>query len=451
MVREYPEKIDPAALDAAVAATRLGYGLRPGEVAAIGEDASGYLMRQLGQPDMPAALTGLPDSAEVIREMLQARARGEASLRAWRLEARRIASYEAAQQLTAMLQSRTPFFERLVRFWSDHFMMSMHRPAALPLAAAFEREAIRPNVMGSFYTMMVAVARHPAMLIYLDNVRSIGPRSTVGWDTPGAAARQEMARALIADYTRGPDFRLRDVDVQGLADMLTGWTVGRLGGPNAGRFEFQPDWHEPGMKRFLDAIMPEGGALEGEAAIDRLVRSEETGWHLSRKMARYFFGPGAPEAVTAEIYSGYANGASAGSMAVEIARSPLSLSPEFRAYKSPLDLVLSLHRALGRTDGEAALHDLRALGQEPWQMPDGTAWPDGTLGWAAEGKFLERLAFLEDFAGRARLPDGMDAVDFAFEILGPLLRPETYRMLRVVLSEAEALNLIFASPEFMRR
>src|SRR5262249_394359 len=71
----------------------------------------------------------------------------------------------------------TPVFERLVHFWSNHFVVSGAKPVAIALPPSFERDAIRPYVTGKFSDMLLAVAKHPAMLVYLDNVRSIGPHS----------------------------------------------------------------------------------------------------------------------------------------------------------------------------------------------------------------------------------------------------------------------------------
>ena len=87
---------------------------------------------------------------------------------------------EAIARTRALIASNDSFRERLVVFWSNHFTVSAQRPVVMALVGPFEREAIRPHVTGRFRDMLGAVVKHPSMLLYLDNARSIGPRSIVG-------------------------------------------------------------------------------------------------------------------------------------------------------------------------------------------------------------------------------------------------------------------------------
>src|ERR1700730_9556159 len=87
---------------------------------------------------------------------------------------------QAAAQLANAVTTPAPFRERLVWFWTNHFTISRRQGACAAVAAAFVEEAIRPNVTGQFSDMVLAVMRHPAMLLYLDNAQSFGPNSPVG-------------------------------------------------------------------------------------------------------------------------------------------------------------------------------------------------------------------------------------------------------------------------------
>src|SRR5690348_14218733 len=172
-----------SASDAVTAAMRFGLGARPGELDRIARDPRGSVLGQLG--NAPAALPGnLPDSANMVVAELEMRrdkrSGDEEAKRAFNERVRAVYLAEIAARLDAAVASETPLVERLTYFWSNHFTVSILRPAIRGFAPAFEREAIRPYVTGRFRDMLLAVARHPAMLLYLDNAISIGPDSVIG-------------------------------------------------------------------------------------------------------------------------------------------------------------------------------------------------------------------------------------------------------------------------------
>jgi uncharacterized protein (DUF1800 family) len=110
---------------------------------------------------------------------------------------------EAAAKFDAVSQSQTPFVERLVSFWANHFTVSGIRPVVRPLAGSFEREAIRPHVTGRFEEMVLAVVQHPAMGLYLDNWVSVGPESRVGLRGK-RGVNENLGRELLELHTLGP-------------------------------------------------------------------------------------------------------------------------------------------------------------------------------------------------------------------------------------------------------
>jgi uncharacterized protein (DUF1800 family) len=101
---------------------------------------------------------------------------------------------DARARLSAALLSERPFAERLVHFWSNHFAVSVDKQAVLGIAGSFEREAIRPHVMGRFRELLLAVETHPAMLLYLDNQQSVGPNSPWHAAQRSAGARSDSMR-----------------------------------------------------------------------------------------------------------------------------------------------------------------------------------------------------------------------------------------------------------------
>ncbi len=453
MVREYPEAFEEHEIGAAIAANRFGYGARPHELEQIGDQPREWLLGQMIADPVPEALKTLPESRDLLSEMLAARQRGRSSMRVYRQEARHRALTESATHLAVSLNSPTPFVERLVRFWTNHFTVSMVKPAVMPLVPAFEREAIRPNIFNSFYTMLHAVVSHPAMLIYLDNVNSLGPTSAAGRGRKDTL-NDRLARQLLDRFTLGEGSGYTQLDVRALAHMLTGWTVGVNNPATKGAFAFRDSWHEGNFKEFLRRTYPSAGVLEGEAALDHLARSATTGRNLSHKMAQAFVVDDPDPGLASEILAGFVlGGGRADGMARGLVGASEAWIPEQRKVKSPTDLVLSVLRSLDirSRSGQRILDAVRFLGQPAYQAPTPDGWPYSSLSWLSSETLLERIEWCAEVAGISRSPGGKEVPDMALDILGPLLKPTTHRRLRVARDEPEALALLFASSEFQRR
>src|SRR6266702_7940923 len=142
---------------------------------------------------------------------------------------------EAKARLTTALDADIGFVERLAWFWSNHFCVSADKFGVRPIAGAFEREAIRANVLGHFVDMLRAVETHPAMLLYLDNARSIGPTSQAGKNR-GRGLNENLAREILELHTLGVRTVYSQDDVTAFAAVITGWTVVPPNEPHGGEF-----------------------------------------------------------------------------------------------------------------------------------------------------------------------------------------------------------------------
>src|SRR6185295_2527370 len=236
--------------EAVIAVNRFGLGAAPGELAAAGGDPRGWLAAQLTGP-MPhyPELADLPPSTEALKEfplwLLQRRKARETAMQEgaprgieekFREHFQPLMLNEVGARLAVGAGTGAPFHERLVWFWANHFTVSATKPAIFAVVGSFEREAIRPNLGGTFTQLLLAAEKHGAMIVYLDNHMSVRP----GWTPPARAARalpnlprpsglnENLAREILELHTLGVNGGYTQADVTQFARALTGWTVGGL-------------------------------------------------------------------------------------------------------------------------------------------------------------------------------------------------------------------------------
>ena len=206
---------------------------------------------------------------------------------------------EALARLQRAMIVDCGFLERLVVFWSNHFCISANKgPLARMWAGSFEREAIRPHVLGRFGDMLKAVEQHPAMLFFLDNQQSLGPDFRAGMNRK-RGLNENLAREIMELHTLGVGGGYSQDDVTTLARILTGWTFagrqGLLGTP--GSFVFNANAHEPGAQRLLGKTYQDEGVAQGEAALADIARHPSTAAFIAGKFARHFVADDPPPAV----------------------------------------------------------------------------------------------------------------------------------------------------------
>jgi uncharacterized protein (DUF1800 family) len=165
---------------------------------------------------------------------------------------------EAQARFDAAIDADIGFVERLVWFWSNHFCISADKDVAM--VGAYEREAIRPHVLGRFAEMLQAVERHPAMLFYLDNIRSMGADSIAGINGD-KGLNENLAREILELHTLGVRSGYSQQDVTSFANVLTGWSWVDPGEPeHGGEFVFVKLLHQPGDQVVLGKPYPDSGA-----------------------------------------------------------------------------------------------------------------------------------------------------------------------------------------------
>ena len=357
---------------------------------------------------------------------------------------------EAKARIDAALGADLGFVERLVWFWSNHFCVSADKGPVRAVCGAYEREAIRAHVLGRFADMLQAVESHPAMLFYLDNVRSIGPESIAGRNQH-KGLNENLAREILELHTLGVRTGYTQTDVTNFAKVITGWSIvpPRQDPERGGEFTFNPRMHEPGAHTVIGRTYPEGGVEQGRAVLADLARHPATARHIATKLARAFVADAPPPTLVDRLAQRFRD--SEGNLK-ELARTLASASEAWAAprtkLKPPGTWFLAALRAIGITppDIRPVIQAQNMLGEPLWRPPapkgfsdDSSAWMDG---------ISERVDVANQLAGRvAALVDPEGAVDAA---LGPLASAETRQTIARAASRPQALALLLMAPEFQR-
>jgi uncharacterized protein (DUF1800 family) len=358
---------------------------------------------------------------------------------------------EAKSRLDAALDSDVGFVERLVWFWSNHFCVSADKGGVRPLCGAFEREAIRLYVRGKFADMLIAVESHPAMLLYLDNARSIGPDSFAGLRR-NKGLNENLAREILELHTLGVRTGYSQDDVTTLAKVITGWSIvpPRLDSERGGEFLFNPRLHEPGPQRIMGREYQDNGFEQGRAVLLALARSPATAKHIATKLARHFVADDPPLTLVDRLAKRFLT--TDGDLK-EVAKT-LVLAPEAwdaprNKLRRPSEWLVSALRATGLKppDVRPVLQAQNLLGEPLWRVPAPNGFSDNSAAWM-DG-LAQRLDISNQIARRAGASIDPDAL--AEDILGPLLSNETKQTLARAESRPQALALLLMAPEFQRR
>jgi uncharacterized protein (DUF1800 family) len=314
-----------------------------------------------------------------------------------------ISELQQAKLLRATYSERQ-LGEVMTDFWFNHFNISINKDQVAYLATSFERDAIRPNALGKFRDLLGAVAKSPAMLVYLDNWLSTGPTSQAAGFKPGQAPNpnapkrglnENYGRELMELHTLGVDGGYTQQDVTEVARVFTGWTVQ----PDQGwEFVFDPRRHEPGPKNVLGKTIPENGMNEGLQVLDMLAKSPATAKFISTKLARRFVADDPPPALVDAMTRTFLS--SDGDIK-EVLRTMFHAkefwSPDVyrKKVKTPLEFVASAVRATGTQvqNPMPLVEGLAKMGMPLYQMQAPTGYSSAARVWMNSDALLDRLNF----------------------------------------------------------
>jgi len=474
--------------EAALALHRFGFGPVAGSIAAIADDPRGALLADLERPGAGrVAAAQLPNSAQAARSLFEFRAErlakeklaqrakqaaeaegmGSAAANAPNPDGdAQTPAPQAAQnqnpppalpvqliqnegkvRIEAAVAADIGFVERLVWFWSNHFCVSADK--IVSMAGAYEREAIRPHVLGRFVDMLTAVETHPAMLFYLDNGLSIGPNSTAGINRD-KSLNENLAREILELHTLGVRTGYSQDHVTRFANVLTGWTWVAFGEPShGGEFVFVKRMHEPGEQTVIGKTYPDTGVNQGRAVLADLARQPATAALIAYKFAQHFVADQPPPSLVDKLTKSFTDSdGNLKELAKTLIAAEESWTVERTKLKRPSEWIISALRLtgaqwmIGRVMGGQAL-----LGEPLWRPPAPNGFADDESAWI-DG-LSQRVDVADNFASRAA--ERLDPVALVEAGLGPLASAETRNTVARAQSRAQALVLLLMSPEFLRR
>lgn len=361
---------------------------------------------------------------------------------------------QLAARSRAAVRTQTPFRERLVRFWSNHFTVSTAgaRRRIATSCVGFENEAVRAHLDGSFAQLLRAVARHPVMLLYLENAGSVGPDSKLGRRT-GRGLNENLARELMELHTLGVDGGQDQDDVIALARMISGWSVadGHRRDAAAGTFRFLAAGHEPGAQRLLGRSYRQRGLAQGEAALDALARHPATIRFLSHKLAVHFVADMPDKAAVARIEAAWrAADGHLPSIHAALVDLPGALDGPATKVRSADEFVVAALRGLDlpQVPDDGLIVALAVLGQFPFQAPSPAGWPDTAEHWASPNALLQRIDWAQQLA--ERIGSWRDPRQLA-EFMLPRDDDATRAAVAAAQSPAQGLALLLGAPRFQWR
>jgi len=436
------------------------------------------LFFSLPEDQQDALLDAMPQGAR--REIL---ARAPAELR------RRIMLISLPQEVVAhdliegklyrALYSNRQLEEVLVDFWFNHFNVDMNKGQGRFMVTAYERDAIRPHVLGKFHDLLRATAESPAMLFYLDNWQSVDPGA---FPAPGRARRglnENYARELLELHTLGVDGGYTQQDIIEVARCFTGWTIRDPRG--GGGFEFNERGHDKAEKTVLGVKIPAGrGVEDGLQVLEILLRHPSTARYVSQRLAQRFVADQPPAALVERMARTFAetNGDLRRVMRTMIESREFWSKGAYRAkLKSPLEMVASAARAMNAdvTFAFGLAEQIGRLGQPLYRKQEPTGYSNSSEEWLNSTGLLARMNFARALASNSfpgvkvetpRLAVSKQKQDPAKAVERILLAP-TSKQTRAAIAEAVAspqkpsakpadpmlmaAGLILGSPEFQRR
>jgi uncharacterized protein (DUF1800 family) len=472
---------------AALALHRFGLGPRAGSIAAIASDPRGALLAELDKPgagqivnaelltsaagarlnfaynqqqqakriaariseeQRKAATAVMTPVEEPTPEDAATMAVPDPAAPAQPTPPQRNVNREVEARIAAAMNAELGFVERLVWFWSNHFCVSAD--VVLNMVGGYEREAIRTHVLGRFGDMLLAAEGHPAMLIYLDNFRSIGPMSVAGLINK-IGLNENLGREILELHTLGVRTVYTQDDVYRFAKTITGWTLRPMAtDPEHGNeFLFNPRTHEPGPQTVLGKTYPQDGVEQGQAVLADLARHPATAAHVAFKLARHFSSDEPSPTLVERLSKRFLDtDGDLKEITKALVEAPETWDEQRLKLKRPSEWLIACWRAIGIAPEARRIFDSHGyLGERFWRPSAPKGFSDEQSAW------IDGLSQRLDIANRIGelVAAQVEPAALVENSLGSLASVETRQTIARAESRQQAITLALMAPEFQRR
>ncbi|MGN6592117.1 MAG: DUF1800 domain-containing protein [Terriglobales bacterium] len=448
-----------AAYPPAAAVRQIAQGKRPlprdPQLRAVVErDVANYRARRDGQPAPAAAAGGAAPARPALLPLAQARDEF------YQQRPQQIPAFDLqAGKLLRAVYTRRQLEDVLTDFWFNHFNIYLRKGDDSELIASFERDAIRPHVLGKFHDLLLATAESPAMMFYLDNWQSVDPRVNK------RGINENYGRELMELHTLGVDTGYTQQDVIAVARCFTGWTIRQPG--REAMFFYNDRLHDHGAKVVLGVNIAAGGGMsDGLKVLDILARSPATAHHIAYELAQRFAADDPPQALVDRMTATYlhTDGDLRQVMETMLAAPEFWQAAEARnKIKSPLELVVSALRGVNAeiTNPLALSQIIANLGEPLYGKEPPTGYPNTGAAWVSSSGLVGRMQFAQRLAG-GRLP-GVEVswqpltsagpAGLAAQLLHEPLSPSAQGVVDSIPAQqtAEWATLVLGGPQFQKR
>ncbi|TYK65538.1 DUF1800 domain-containing protein [Colwellia echini] len=484
---------------AQIAVNRFGYGAREGELLQAESNPKQWIIGQL-QPitfndDFPSSeqiflqheqykiernrlknLEQMNQSGESTSMSMQERSMAENAISSKNLAvdnnmqnlksmARKNMRAMSANTIKQAISSSNSVSWRLLDLFSNHFSVTANGRLMSGLSATLEREAIAPNMLGKFADLLLAVEQHPAMLIYLNNEKSIGPNSRFGkksiskknqlnktnTQNKPKGINENLAREILELHTLGVNGGYSQVDVIELAKGISGWTVLNPSKTKDTGFTFNAKWHEPGVRYLLGKHYPDDGVAQGEKMLRDIAANPATAKYVCYKLAHHFVSEKPSKALlTSMEMTWQQTDGDIKQVMIAMFNNDDAWLDTPQKFKTPREFIISTGRAFdaSKVKDNLILGSMKALGQMPFQAGSPAGYSDNESDWLGASALMARIDWsvkLSAFQKNINVEKTMQTA------LALAPTSHTYQSIIRAESREQALTLLLMSPEFQRR
>ena len=393
-----------------------------------------------------------------------------------------VAADLAEGKLFRAIYSDRQLEEVLTDFWYNHFNVDLNKGADRFLVPTYERDSIRPFVLGKFRDLLEATATSPAMLFYLDNYQSVAPQQPNPNAKNAKQAPKQNVRGLNENYARelmelhtlGVDGGYTQQDIIEVARCFTGWTIKA---PNqGGGFTFNDRTHDKGEKHVLGVTIPAGGGMQdGEMVLDILARHPSTAKFISRELAQRFVADDPPPMLIDRMAKTFTetDGDIRAVMEAMIAAPEFFSQGAYRAkIKTPFEMIVSAVRASGAQVDYAMpiANQLSTWGEPLYRKVEPTGYSNVGAEWINSSALLDRMNFGMQLGQDKVQGLWLDPKKFSatpsttakeilftnassqtLEAIGKTLRAQKKKNPKQTPSPGLIAGLVIGSPDFQRR